>query len=292
MRKIRYLTVLISAFCLSFNVVSCSSVNSSSAISSSLPFITFSSFPLSNSSSSELDSDDPEPDPVTSEDPVEPTDFTGKTMTFIGDSITAGTCASEGKDFVSLVGAQLGCNTVNLGLGGATMCTGLDGPSLLEEIIDYSEPTDYIFIALGSNDFWFSSDGEGLKIGDDESTDTGTLKGAFNICCEALNEKYQDTTTKVCIMTPITGYFVCNDSYGNNVPNSQGDTLRDYCNAIIEVSDSHSISCLDMNKYSGIYYNTDQDQNCDVLLADGVHPNDLGYVYMARTLLDYLMIKN
>jgi lysophospholipase L1-like esterase len=284
MKKLGYLIVLTSAVNLSFFMGSCSTA--SSAFSSSL--ISYSEISSSYQEESSVTSEDPEPEPTTSEEPTEPSDFTGKTMTFIGDSITAGYCASEGKDYVSQVGSQLNCNTINLGLGGATMCTGLEGPSLLEEIIDYNEPTDYLFIALGSNDFWYSSDGEGLRMGDDDSNDTGTLKGAYNVCCEALSTKYDGTATKVCIMTPITGYFACNDSFGNSIPNSQGDTLRDFCNAIINISNKYNISCFDMNKFSGIYFNTDQDQNCDVLLEDGVHPNDLGYVYMTRAIIDFI----
>jgi lysophospholipase L1-like esterase len=217
-----------------------------------------------------------------------PLSLRGKKMIFIGDSIIEGNCSSEGNDFVSLVSKYYGCTSVNYGVGGATLCTGLSGRSLLQFILDFDEQTDFLFIGLGSNDFWDSNEGSGLLLGEEDSLDSNTVYGAFNLINKHLAEKYAGTDVKVCLLTPITGYFDASGGFGNERPNNQGNTLNDFCHAIIVSSDNNGVRCFDMNKYCGIYYSTDSDQNCDDLLADNVHPNDLGYEYMANALICFI----
>ena len=65
--------------------------------------------------------------------------------------------------------------------------------------------------------------------------------------------------------------------------------LRDICDAIIETCASYRIPVLDVNRYSGIYYNSEEDKTTNLYFGDGIHPNDAGHAKIAEILHWYLL---
>jgi lysophospholipase L1-like esterase len=99
-------------------------------------------------------------------------------------------------------------------------------------------------------------------------------------------EQYKDT--RFYFITPLV--TSCNNSvtsvkdYNQSKTNIHGFTLRDLCEAIIKTCAVYDIPVLDMNKDSGIYYNSPEDDHASAYFGDGVHPNDAGHAKLAQSI--------
>lgn len=72
----------------------------------------------------------------------------------LGDSLTYGTGASDGEDYVSLLAARTGWSIINAGVPGNTTSDALERWSvLLADHTSGEQPIDLLIIALGGNDF-------------------------------------------------------------------------------------------------------------------------------------------
>lgn len=80
-----------------------------------------------------------------------------------GDSLVAGTGATEGNDFVSKLGVRIGKPIVNLGVPGDTTA---DGLARVEEVLAYNPGV--VILLLGGNDY--------LRRIDEETTRTNLAK--------------------------------------------------------------------------------------------------------------------
>ena len=69
------------------------------------------------------------------------------------------------------------------------------------------------------------------------------------------------------------------DDWDQDKTNACGYTLRQLCDAMIEVCEYHDVLCLDMNLESGL---TEED------FADGLHPNNEGMQKMANVMADFI----
>ena len=114
--------------------------------------------------------------------------------------------------------------------------------------------------------------------------------------CEKITElknSEQYKNTKFYFITPlITSWNSSVTSirdYDQSKKNTHGFTLRDLCDAIIQTCSTYDIPVLDMNKHSGIYYNSPDDSNASLYFDDGVHPNDAGHAKLAQALYDALI---
>ncbi len=72
----------------------------------------------------------------------------------LGDSLTFGTGAADGEDYVSLLAARSGWSLTNAGVPGNTTSDALQRwPLILENHISGEQSIDLLIIALGGNDF-------------------------------------------------------------------------------------------------------------------------------------------
>jgi acyl-CoA hydrolase len=72
----------------------------------------------------------------------------------LGDSLTYGTGATSGEDYVSLLSNSTGWNIMNAGIPGNTSADGLDRlDALLAPHDDGSQKIDLLIVELGGNDF-------------------------------------------------------------------------------------------------------------------------------------------
>lgn len=144
--------------------------------------------------------------------------------------------------------------------------------------IDFAT-VDLVTIFFGTNDFTSNEN----PIGDVNSTDPMTMKGAINIVVNSLLTKYPNL--RIAFITPTHRFWngaTWDDS--DIVPNNLGLYLIDYCNAIIDQANYNHIPALDMYREGGF-----NKQNHEYYFGtDGVHPNSVGYTYLAQKFSAYL----
>ena len=173
-----------------------------------------------------------------------------------------------------------------MGISGTVMCTGGSRTSRLDDIQKISLDSDYVGILLGVNDFDQCKNGveKYYALGEFGSTDTSTVYGALNKMCSDLVARFGKTDTKVFLMTPVV------TSWNNSVSstrdwdqskvNACGYTLRDLCDAIVEVATYYGIVTLDLNALC---------QMNEADFADGIHPNTSGTAKMAEVIEEFLL---
>lgn len=140
---------------------------------------------------------------------------------------------------------------------------------------------DYIVIAVGVNDF-----SQGTPIGvipdSQEKCHDETFIGRY---CSALDYIFtQNPLVKVVLMTPLHRCTLNRTSPGpvNTIDSLvNGNTLKDYADAIIQIGRFYACPVIDMYSVSGI-----NRFNLELLTFEGVHPTDDGYKFSAWPIID------
>ena len=246
------------------------------------------------------------------ENPLPVDYFEGKKIVTLGDSITQGVGLSDPNNeyYGKLVADALGMSAINKGVSGSGYCSGgamSTNKTLTEKNI---KDADIVTILLGVNDWdWAVKDGfwKGepgyydenqtyYQLGEPESTDTSTFYGALKAWCENI-EKLRQTegfeNKEFIVITPlITSWNVSMGSkrdWNQSKLNVHGHTLRQYCTAIMEVCTEYDIPVFDANMFSGIYYNSPEDNNVELTGGDGVHISAAGHALLAESLSEFLL---
>ncbi len=226
-----------------------------------------------------------------------PGPYAGKTIACIGDSITAGVGVTKDKtDYVTLLAQSLGMNYIRLGASGSTLCTDGHATCNIGKLTEQNiAGADVVTILMGINDFVQARNGY-YTLGSVESLDTSTVYGAVHMWCQritALRRKDSMKNTEFFFMTPvITSWNNSVSSVRNwdqSKKNVHGYTLRDLCNAIIEVCALYDIPVIDLNLTSGLYYNSVEDHSIAQFGGDGAHPGDIGHQMMAEAIRNALL---
>jgi len=223
--------------------------------------------------------------------------YEGMTIACVGDSITAAVGVTKDEnDYVKLLAEQLGMDYIRLGVSGTTLCTNGSRTSNISRLTEgYLKGADVVTIAMGINDFCAAGAGY-YELGDINSTDSSTIYGAARMWCERIMELRKTDgmkDTQFCFVTPV----IC--SWNNSVTsardwdqskiNIHGYTLRELCNAIIEVAALYDVPVVDLNLISGMYYVSTEDNNVSEFGGDGVHPGANGHAMMANALANALL---
>lgn len=226
--------------------------------------------------------------------------YEGKTIACIGDSITAAVGVTKDEnDYVKLLADRLSMNYIRLGASGTTLCTDGSRTCNIGRLTEgYLKNADIVTIAMGINDFCAAGEGY-YELGGIISTDSSTIYGAVRMWCERIEElRATDSLcdTQFYFVTPV----IC--SWNNSVTNKKdwdqskenihGYTLRDLCNAIIEVAELYDVGVIDLNLLSGMYYVDAENNNTAVFGGDGVHPGAGGHAMMANAIANALLQNN
>ena len=202
--------------------------------------------------------------------PVDKSYYAGKKIACIGDSVTAGVGAN-GNPYVTQLGTALGATMVNLGASGTVLCTGGHRGCNIGKLSESSlGGADIVTILMGIND-WDQAKADYYDLGDINSTDTSTIYGAVKMWCDRIIELKNTASlahTKFYFMTPLQtswNHSKGSNSWDQNKVNIHGFKLRDLCQAIIDVCALYKIPVIDLNLYSGIYYNSADDQTTSSL---------------------------
>ena len=223
--------------------------------------------------------------------------YKGKTIACIGDSITAAYgVAKDENDYVTLLAERLGMEYIRLGVSGTTLCTDGSRTCNIDKLSESSlRGADVVTVAMGINDFC-GAGADYYKLGDIHSTDTSTVCGAVRMWCERIGELRKTDSlkdTQFYFVTPlITSWnnsVTSARNWDQSKTNIHGYTLRDLCNAIIEVAALYDIAVIDLNLLSGLYYVDAGDNNIGVFGGDGVHPGEEGHAMMAEAIANVLL---
>ena len=211
--------------------------------------------------------------------------FNGKILMTYGDSITA-----QGK-WQPYVKNECGFYKV--------IKHGYPGDRLMRlACTDYidtlTEDFDILTVMGGTNDF-----GQDRVIGkptdvntdDKDSSFTGTFYGGLNLLIPSLMTKFPKK--RIVFITPVIGKRKNSESFFNKAGsedgmiNSNGNTIRDFANAIIDRCEYYGMPYIDLtmacgwNKYNISNYCQNEDENF-------IHPNENGAIRMATFISSQL----
>lgn len=155
----------------------------------------------------------------------------GISASFIGDSLFGGHSLGKEPTWIGLLSRKYKMNAQNYGLNGCTLsaCEGGANPI----VVRYSEmednDPDIVVFEGGRNDY-----NKGAQLGDVESGDKTTFKGALGALVQGLREKYPRA-----VIIGVTFWKV------NPRENTIGLPCSAYTDAMLEVCRELSVPCID-----------------------------------------------
>ena len=185
-------------------------------------------------------------------EPIENSPLQGKTVLFLGSSVTEGAAAlyqSIPEYFV----ARMGCTAIKEAVGGTTLCdTGKS--SYIQRMlnnVDKNQQIDLLVCQLSTND---ASRGMPLgEFGDDTSTITGAMEYIINYAAE----------TWGCPVVFYTNALFNSDAYSDMVAR------------LYEISDKYKLGVLDL--WSDDAFNAISDEQRALYMQESIHPFKAGY---------------
>lgn len=190
--------------------------------------------------------------------------ITGKKINCLGDSITRGN-ANGATPWVDMLATQHNCTVRNYGVSGTTLSNRGDGFSMVERYLSMDNDADVVIVWGGWNDV-----NQGRPLGVFGSTDNTTFYGALNIMLNDLQSKYLGKKIFICTILSTEHSWT---------------TVKNYNNAIREVSEYYAIEVIEMSRL-GI-----SARNLDVKTAyipDNVHPNTAGNQIVTDFIASFL----
>lgn len=202
----------------------------------------------------------------------------GKKAVFFGDSITAGVSSAPNwgvttNRYTTVLSSYFGMIEQNIGVSGSSICNkDNDITPIVSEVNSYNGEADIVFIAGGTNDFGGSPQSPLGLLGD---TTEDSFYGAMDSICRKLQTNYPNAI--VFFITPINRTVESSDSQALY-------TLNDYRNAIFEVAVKYGFNVIDGSMFGFPTFGESDKPIKDLLLADGLHPTDIGHKFFAKCL--------
>lgn len=201
--------------------------------------------------------------------------YEGKTVAFIGDSITYGIGLENltGQYWLHLKNNMKLGITHNCGVSGSCVSTqGTRGfeRSPLAMRVNAIPRADIFVIFMGTNDF-----GCDVPIGTMEDRRDASFMGAWNFVLDKLKERHPDT--KIVIMTPLPRY--------SKKINSLELKLDAYVDAIKEIAAARELPLIDLYTMMADEFT---EENCEQYMPDKLHPNEAGHELMGKRIQGWL----
>lgn len=214
--------------------------------------------------------------------------WSGSNISFLGDSITEGFGSSKG--YVSFLQEFMNLGTVrNYGIGGSSIAEGQD--PMYSRSLNLDSNSDLIFVFGGTNDFAnfntplgeiYTKDSSGVI---QVNTNVNTFYGALHVMCRNLLINYP--RAKIVLATPIHREIFSGQP-NEYMPNQSGFYIKDYVDAIKNISDFYSIPLCDLWKISNLNPNIPQHKSLYFSPNDGIHPNAEGHERLAEVIYPFL----
>ena len=235
------------------------------------------------------------------------TQWKGKKVAFLGDSITDKIHVGTAKNYWQYLPEMLGIESLVYGINGHTWVGVMEQAKKLKA--DVGGDVDAIFIFAGTNDFNSGTAiGEWWTIVEEEVNSHGrmmkkprrvfqknmaTFRGRINPVMEFLKENFPDQ--QIVLMTPIHRGFAtfggANIQPEESYPNDIGLYVDEYVKVIKEAGNLWAVPVIDLNSVSGLYPVTPShakyfhDAKTDLL-----HPNAQGHYRMAKAMMYQMMM--
>ena len=209
----------------------------------------------------------------------------GKTIHFLGDSITQGAGASRAEArYVDRVAQLSGALCRNYGISGTRIARKLhptgtcDALDFCARVDTMDKDADAIVVFGGTNDFGHGDAPMGTM--SDRTPDT--FFGALHTLFTALICRYP--CARIVALTPL---HRCGEEISpEKQPGTENLPLKRYAQAIREVAEYYSLPVLDLFRMSGLQPNVPGIR--ERYLPDGLHPNDTGHQRIAEMIVGFL----
>jgi lysophospholipase L1-like esterase len=139
--------------------------------------------------------------------------------------------------------------------------------------LDFNAVNDLV-IEIGTNDWRRCA-----EIGEDNSTDIATFKGALNTIIGNILTAYPEID--IYLLTPL---FRTEFGNSNTTPNDSGVYLYDFADAMIDIARKYGIPVYDMYHHGGI-----NEYNHTKYLSDGTHPLPIMRMKIAKIINDLIV---
>lgn len=204
----------------------------------------------------------------------------GKTLLFLGDSITEGTgVAQEENIYLNRLGRFTGASRVlNYGIGGTSIARNKaemwrTGSFVVraQTLPDEAWHADVAFIFGGTNDYGI---GDAL-FGDENSCNPFEINGAVNILIPTLRGMRADM--KIILLSPIRRL---GDGASNTATNQP---LEAYVELLRQAAARHNVHFCDL--FHEDLFDPEDPEQRRRYIPDGLHPNDEGHQVLAEKIL-------
>lgn len=214
---------------------------------------------------------------------IEKGSFAGKTITFIGDSITQ--YWGDDNYYVKFLADDLGANYYNLGISGSTAAYSevraklqgnnvVDiGPNFVDRGIADGKMGDYAFILYGTNDWSGCVPLGNIDEHPAKTADCLTFYGGMNYMISSIKEK--SPKTKIILMNLLNRNRVYDSNPGNI---GEIHEFEEFNEAIYNIAVAQNVKFIDL-------FSLFSDDNLMLYTKDGLHPNATGH----RLIADYIL---
>ncbi len=210
-----------------------------------------------------------------------------KTVTFVGDSITAG--VGTDKTYCEYLHDWIGFKAVTvMGVGGSCISAQSDYKESTSPLVNRYQSipsSNLIVLFMGTNDYGHETPlGSGNDVGD------VSFYGALNMVLPAIVNAHPKS--QIVVITPLHRYAfgtsgITGEKFtSDSLPNGRGHTLGDYVEAIKNVCLQWSIPVIDLFSISGMNPAIESIKN--LYMPDGLHPNGIGHQRIARLIKAHL----
>lgn len=219
-------------------------------------------------------------------------DFSDVKIAILGDSITAATNLDEEQqalyNYPRLLSEILGCDVVNLGIGGSVVSRCASNHPMVERWNEMPDDSDIIIIFGGTNDCLFENKWQFGHVEYDLRMNPETFCGDLDEMCSGLKWKFTDNTTdryvKLIYINPMS--TILNDGVYATDPGNMVEQ-RTFAEAINEIVPPYGFDVIDL--YNQNFLNShDPDINHNYV-TDGVHPNPDGYEILAEHIASQII---
>ena len=209
-------------------------------------------------------------------------ELNGKSIAFLGDSITEGVGASDEKYiYHQVLKEKCGLkNAYNFGISGTRFAKQREASEnprfdldFISRVDELPEDIDAVIVFGGTNDFGHGD----APFGEMHDRTEWTFYGACHILMQKLINKYPDKP--IVFMTPLHR----DNEFERGIKTQR---LCDFVHAIKEVAEFYSIPVLDLYSVAGMQPQIEAQNKA--FFADGLHPNDKGYARIAERLEGFL----
>lgn len=217
---------------------------------------------------------------------TQPSKWSGKKWSVIGDSITAGfdsvTNTNDCVAYHQVIANKIGCTVNNYGIGGTGYrCpSSVGGTDMFYNRLSAIDSTSDLITVFGGTNDWNGNNGVPMVLGVmGDTSPSASFYGAVDNVLSTLVTNFPTKT--IAVFTPLE-----RSNAWYNLGGSNGVTLQQVTDAVIAVANKYNIPVLDLYRNSNMYAWNATFRSA--MMPDGLHPNNTGHQALADKILAFL----